>query len=318
MGLKTTTAGWMPQPAELRRARARHAEGQLSLAALRQEEQRATRAALELQVSAGVDLPTDGQMDRGDLVADFIEGLEGGARGGLVRCFGNRYVRRPRLVGPVSRRDPVTVGTWSHAQAGSDRPVKAVLAGPYTLMHWSYDEHYKSREQACMALAAAVRDEALDLVAAGAREIAIDEPAAGARSDEFGLVVRALGSVTEALRGQARTWSLAAFGGLPGELRRLWALPVDVVHVDLSHADAEALAAIADLPDERLLVAGVIDAVDAEVESPGEIERRVTAVLGRLPAERLWIGPSAGFRAIAASRVEAKLRALTAVAARLG
>ena len=42
-------------------------------------------------------------MDRSDAVGYFGERLEGMELAGLVRCFGNRYYRKPRIVGDVGQ-----------------------------------------------------------------------------------------------------------------------------------------------------------------------------------------------------------------------
>ena len=103
MGLKTTTVGWFPKPLDLRRARWRFAEGEIDEAELHTAEARATRGALKLQEELGLDLPVDGQMDRGDAVTFFAEQLEGMEPAGLVRCFGNRYYRKPVITGRSPR-----------------------------------------------------------------------------------------------------------------------------------------------------------------------------------------------------------------------
>jgi len=135
---------------------------------------------LKLQDELGIDLVVEGQMDRSDTVTFFAERLEGMELAGLVRCFGNRYYRKPRIVGAVTRERPITVESWKAVAQAASKPVKAILTGPYTLMDWSFDEHYGSREKCCMALADVVRAEAQDLVAAGAEEIEIDEQAIAA------------------------------------------------------------------------------------------------------------------------------------------
>ena len=189
MGLLTSTVGSFPKPPELARARRAFADGDIGRLALEQAERSAVRETIALQESLGLDLVVDGEMERGDMTTFFAERLEGMETSGLVRSYGNRYYRKPRIVGPVRRPGPLTVESWKFAQAASKQPVKAILTGPYTLMDWSFDEHYPSREACCIALAEVVRQEAEDLVAAGARDLQVDEPAISARPDELPLAV---------------------------------------------------------------------------------------------------------------------------------
>ncbi len=314
MGLKTTTVGWFPKPLDLRRARWRFAEGEIDGAKLREAESAATRDALKLQDELGLDLLVDGQMDRSDSATFFAERLEGMEPAGLVRCFGNRYYRKPRIVDEVTRQRPITVESWKAAAQAASKPVKAILTGPYTLMDWSFDEHYGSREKCCMALADVVRAEALDLVAAGAREIEIDEQAISARPEEMPLAREALERVTEPLRGQARTWVHICYGELLPVIDQLFSLPVDGLLLELSHAEDALIERLADLPQDTLLGAGVIDVYSADVESRATVRSRVQRVLAEVPADRLWLVPDSGLRALTEEVARAKLQVLVAAA----
>ena len=315
MGLRTTTVGWFPKPVDLRRARWRFSEGEIDEAKLRQAEAEATRNALKLQDELGIDLPVDGQMDRSDTVTFFAEKLEGMELGGLVRCFGNRYYRKPRIVDEVTRERPITVESWKAVAQAASKPVKAILTGPYTLMDWSFDEHYGSREKCCMALADVVRAEAEDLVAAGAKEIEIDEQAIATRPEEMPLAFQALERVTEPLRGKARTWTHICYGELLPVIDQVFSLPVDGLLLELSHAEDALIERLADLPQGTLLGAGVIDVYSSDVESGATVQARVQRVLDKVPADRLWLMPDTGLRALSEDVAKAKLQAMVAAAA---
>lgn len=318
MALLTTTTGWFPKPATLKLARWRLAEEEIEPSELQQAEEQATRDVLRLQEDLGLDLLVDGQMDRGDMVTHFAERLDGFEIGGLVRCYGNRYYRKPRIVDEVGRPGPLTVERWQAAQAAAQRPVKAVITGPYTLMDWSFDEHYASRHDCCMALAELMREEAEALLAAGATEIQIDEPAISARADEMGLVAEALGRVTANLRGRARTWTHLCYGDVLPVLREILALPVDGILVELSDSAAEALQSISRIPPKLHFGAGVIDVASPRVETPEEIRGRVEGLLNKIPAERLWLAPDAGLHALTGEQARAKLEAMVAAARSFG
>ncbi len=315
MGLRTTTVGWFPKPVDLRRARWRFAEGQTDEAKLREAEAEATRNALKLQDELGIDLPVDGQMDRSDTVTFFAERLEGMEPAGLVRCFGNRYYRKPRIVDEVTRERPITVESWKAVAQAASKPVKAILTGPYTLMDWSFDEHYGSREKCCMALADVVRAEAEDLVAAGAREIEIDEQAISTRPEEMPLVLQALERVTEPLRGKARTWTHICYGELLPVIDQVVSLPVDGLLLELSHAEDALIERLADLPQGTQLGAGVIDVYSSDVESDATVQARVQRMLDKVPADRLWLMPDSGLRALSEDVAKAKLQVLVGAAA---
>jgi len=314
VGLRTTTVGSWPKPRALRVARWRHAEGEIDDAALRAAEDAALREVLALQDSLGLDLLVDGQMDRGDMISHFAERLAGFERGGIVRCWDNRYYRRPRIVGDVSREGAVVVEGFERARTLARRPLKAVITGPYTLMDWSFDEHYGSRAACCLALADVLAEEARALVEAGAEDVQIDEPAISGRPDELPWIAEALGRVSRALEGKARSWLHVCYGDFAPLLPELVSLPVDVLSLELSHASEATLHALRALPATKGLAAGVVDAANPEVESAATIRARIERVLRHVPAERLWAAPDAGLRALPGAAARAKIEALLAAA----
>jgi len=313
----TTSAGSLPKPAALRAARFGHAQGLVDAAALRAAEGKARRAAIAMQEAAGIDLLVDGQVDRGDLVADFMESLEGVERGELVRCHGNRYVRRPRIVGAPARRGPFGVGNWQATALLTERPVKATVTGPYTLAAWSFDEHFDSRLDCAAALARIVRDEIADLIAAGVTELQLDEPALTTWPEETGAAAEAIATALEPARGVARRWLRVAYGDYERSLPALLGLPVDGLMIDLVHASDALLAELAGLGESQTLVAGVIDASRVD-EDEAMVLARVERVARVVPVERLGIAPDAGLGGVRAEPAERALRLLVAVAEALG
>jgi len=316
MGLKlrTTTAGWLPKPRALLLARWRHAEGEIDDRALGEATVRAVRAAVERQTELGLDLLVDGQLDRSDVATHFGERLGGIEVGGLVRCFDNRYYRVPRIVGPIERTAPLCVEAWSRARQLTGRPLKALVTGPYTLMDWSSDEHYPSREACCLAFAEAIRGEVEDLVAAGVTEIQLDEPAISVRPGELELVAAALERAISPARERARVWVHVCYGDLAPLLEQILALPADGLMLGLVGASEALIEGLAGLPADKSLAAGVVEAASDTVESAAELETRIAAVLEHVPADRLWIAPDAGLRATGESVAWEKLAVLVAAA----
>ena len=314
MGLNTTTVGWFPWSAELGRMQRDHREGDVDDAALQAAAADEMRDALRLQEDLGLDVHVDGQFDRGDMISFLAERIDGTEEGGLVRCFGNRYYRKPVITGAVSRNGPLTVDVWKRARAAASRPVKAVITGPYTLMHCSFDEHYGSRAECCRAMTEIVRDEVVDLVAAGAEEIQIDEPAIGARPDEMELAASVLARVTEAARGRARTWAWLGYGDLGPVLDRVLSLPVDGLLLEMANSGLEIVDGLDRLPADKLLGAGVLDVLTDEVESQDVLGRRIERLSQKVPRDRLWLVPDAGLRTLTPETARDKLRAMVAAA----
>lgn len=313
MSLETSTIGSFPKPKDLVKARRLYAEGEIDEAALEEAGDRATREVLALQESLGLDLLVDGEMDRGDMTTFFAERVAGMEVSGLVRSYGNRYYRKPVIVGNVKREGPMTVERFRFASGQAKRPVKAILTGPYTLMDWSFDEHYPSREAAAMALAEVVRQEVEDLAKAGATDIQIDEPAVSARPDELDLAARALDRVTSGIRGKARTWAHVCYGEFGPVLEAMLRLPVDGLLLELSNSGFDSIEAIGRLlPKDKILGAGVVDSHTHVIEPVATVRARIERVLEHVPAERVFVNPDCGLKTRTIEEARGKLEAMVA------
>ncbi len=315
MALLTTTIGSFPKPPALHEARRRFAEGELAREALRQVEDDATRAALLLQDEFGIALLVDGEMDRADPITTFAERLSGVEIDGWVRVYGDRYVRRPKITGVLGRTSSTTVERWRFARDAARGAVKAVLPGPYSLMDGSFDEHYGSRRDVCLAFADIVRDEAAELAAAGAVEIQLDEPSAGANPSELPLMHEALERVMAPLRGRSRVWLYLGYADLAELGSELATLPANGLIVAAAHCAYDGLEPFARaLPADRVAGIGVIDVLDPRVETEAEIRERIAKVTAVIPRDRLWLVPDGGFRALRPETARAKLSAMVAAA----
>jgi len=313
MALLTSSIGSFPKPQALHEARRRFSDGEIDAAALRRVEEEAARGVLKVQDELGISLLVDGEMDRADPITTFAERLSGVEIDGWVRVYGDRYVRRPKITGALVRTTSTTSDRWRFARDAAQGAVKAVLAGPYSLMDGSFDEHYGSRREVCLAFATIVRDEAVELAAAGATEIQLDESAAGARPEELPLMREVLERVMAPLRGRSRVWLYLGYADLEAVGAQLAALPANGLLVAGAHCGYEGFQAFARaLPEDRFVGIGVIDVLDPRVETEDEIRARLAIVTKLVPRDRLWAVPDGGLRALRPETARAKLAAMAA------
>ena len=318
--LETTSVGALPKPDYLVRARARAARGELAGATLRALEERATAEWLAFQEAVGIDVLVDGEQYRGDMATYFAEHLEGMAISGLVRSYGNRYYKKPVITGELGRDGPISVGWYEFAQARTRKPVKGMITGPYTMMDWSFDEHYGSREEAALAFAKLLHEEARDLQAAGARVIQVDEPALAARADELPLLVKAVGVVTQGL--DAKTVLHTCYGNYADIYGYFNRLSVDQLDLEMSNSSLDLLDRFRRDPLEKEIAFGVIDVHSHVVETEAEVMERIAQALTIFDANKLVIDPDCGLKTRTVDEAKAKLevmvRAVRAVRADRG
>ena len=304
-GLWTTSVGSLPKPSYVTQARSRFARREIDRAELRDLEEKATTEWIEFQTSIGTDLVVDGEQYRGDMVAFFAEELPGLEIGGLVRSYGNRYYRKPIAVGPIGRDHAVTVEWWKFAQSLTDRPVKGMLTGPYTICDWSFNEHYSTRRDFVLDLAKVIRDEALDLEKAGARYIQIDEPAASTRLDELELVIEAMQIVTEPL--SAHTITHICYGDFHRAYPKMLDIPVDQIDLEFANSDYSLLNEFDDHPFTKVIGLGVSDVHSHEIEDVDRIVDGIRKSLKYIPPERMFVDPDCGLKTRTEGEAKEKL-----------
>ena len=307
--LPTTAVGSYPKPPQLLEARQMMLAGRLKPKDLKPLEERTTREWISLQEEIGLDVLVDGEMYRGDMATYFTENLEGFKISGLVRSYGNRYYRKPIIVGEIGWKGPVTVDWWKFSQSLTKKPVKGIITGPYTMMDWSFNEYYPNRREACLALARALHEEVKALSDAGAKIIQIDEPAISARSEELQeFAIEAMKIVTEGV--DAYFISHICYGAFefiyPGMLQ----LPVDNFDLEMSNSELDLVELFRKYPFTKDLSFGVVDVHSHVVEDVETVKDRIGRALEVLKPEQPWIDPDCGLKTRTREETLGKLRSM--------
>ena len=308
-GLLTTSVGSFPKPGYLTQARNEFALKKISREELAELECKATAEVIRLQEDIGLDVLVHGEMERGDMVAYFAEQLtESMTIGGLVRSYGNRYYHKPIITSKLRWQGPMTVEMWRYAQGLTDKPVKGMLTGPYTMVDWSFDEYYGDRVQAVLDMAAVIHEEAVELDKAGARYIQVDEPAASTRLDEMDLVSRGLFIVTQGLK--AKTITHICYGDFASAFQQIVNLPVDQLDIETANSGYDLLDLFRQDRFEKELAMGVVDVHNHRIETVEEVVAGIRRGLEVLPPQRLYIDPDCGLKTRTWDEAEAKLRVM--------
>lgn len=312
-GLLTTSVGSFPKPPSLMKARAQFRRGDIDEATLSRCEKDATLQVIRLQEALDMDILVHGEMERGDMVAYFAEHWRGFKESLPVRSYGNRYYRKPIVVDKVGGGDePLGLSAWQEAQALTDRPVKGMLTGPYTICDWSFDAYYGDRKALIFDLAHLVHKEAQALDEAGCPWIQIDEPALSTRPEEIDWAIEAMAIVTKGLK--AKTISHICYGNYDRLYPAVLDLPVDQLDLEAANRSYELLDVIArhqkdhPWPKNRELALGVFDVHRHRVESLEDMKAGIVRALDLIPAQQLYIDPDCGLKTRTWEESEAKLR----------
>ncbi len=294
-----------PRPARLRNAINRFDRGEMSTEELRAVEEDVTREVIDEQVEAGLDLITDGQIRWEDDQTYVARRLRGVSITGLVRYFDtNTYFRQPVVEGPVAWTEAITVADYRFAAKHSQRPVKAVMPGPYTLARLSRDEHYGSLEGGVMGYAGALNQEARALQEAGAGFIQLNEPAILRHRGDLPLFRRAIERALEGISVQRALYLY--FGDMDGLYPQVLDLPIDVLGLDFVMG-ARNFELLKTAPFTKTLGLGLVDGRNTKMESVEQILEGLRRVQEVVPLDRVHLSPSCGLEFLPREAAQAKL-----------
>jgi 5-methyltetrahydropteroyltriglutamate--homocysteine methyltransferase len=283
--------------------------------ALEEAQNDATVLALDDQHRAGVDIVTDGEMRResySNRFANALDGIDIDNPGEAIDRTG-KAVPVPRVVGEVSRRQPVEVPYIKFLKAHTNKPIKITLPGPFTMSQQAQNDYYADQAGLAMAYAEAVNAEMTALFAAGVDIVQLDEPYVQARpeaAEDY-----ALEAIDKALAGASGSTVLHVCFGYGKHvadkpsgyafLDALDACRADEISIECAQPRLK-MDLVLGLPSKRVHV-GVIDLRDTEVESADTVARRIEAALEFLPPTRLVVAPDCGMKYLTRDVAFAKL-----------
>src|SRR5918992_5025018 len=173
---------------------------------------------LRLLENAGLDVVYDGEQRRSEMYDHAVRHATGFETRGTVRSFDNKYYTKAAVVEKPLVEGAYDLEEFEFVRSHTDRAVKVPFTGAYTIVDWSYDEHY-ARNGTMLGAAAqraearrrfgvdvardVVRPNVAGLVEAGAEWVQVDEPAATTRPEEVPLVVETFNATREGI--DART-----------------------------------------------------------------------------------------------------------------
>ncbi|MDQ4143085.1 MAG: methylcobamide--CoM methyltransferase [Actinomycetota bacterium] len=269
------------------------------------------------QEEAGIDIVSDGLVRWDDILTPIARQSAGFEIGGLLRWFDNNvYYRRPVCTGPIEWRGPSTVDAYRFAKSVATHEVKAIVPGPITFARLSVDEHYGTHEEFVLAIARLLAQEVFELEAAGAKHIQIDEPALLDAPEDIDLGSEALYVLTSELK-EAETTLATYFGDIKRLGPQIFEYPVTYFGLDFV-SGPENFQLVEQLPPEKSLQAGILDARNTKLETVEELDRVIELLGAKVTADRLRIAPSAGLEFLPREKARAKLHRLGEAARRGG
>ncbi|HIM26644.1 MAG TPA: methionine synthase [Candidatus Marinimicrobia bacterium] len=288
--------------------------------------------AIQDQVSAGLDVITDGEMSRRDFNLSFYSLIEGIEKTVInIRQFGppahdqrGKYSIHGELSAPNGLG---VVEDYKRLQklAPPGPILKASIPGPYTLSgRLLPNEQYPDRYIITEALVSIVREELQRLLDAGCKEITVDEPSMScyAYKEDPVKFVDIFNRTVEPIIGKTHLSAHLCFGNYKGRavsprqyspmFPAFLEMQVDEIHVEMASREFSELEIIGEIAKKKNVTVGIIDVKSYYIEPVEEVVRRVRRCLDYAPAERLSFAPDCGLSQTARWAAKEKLQNMVA------
>ena len=322
--LPTTTIGSFPQTAEIRRTRRSFKNGDIDEATYDSQMKEQIQDAIEQQRSYGLDVYVHGEPERNDMVEYFGEQLGGFAftQNGWVQSYGSRCVKPPIIYGDVSRPAPMTVNYATYAQSIAEKPVKGMLTGPITILHWSFVRDDQPASATCEQIALALRDEVNDLEKAGIGIIQVDEPALREglplRKEEWPAYIdwatRCFRICVSSVADRTQIHTHMCYSSFGDVISAIVKMDADVISIESARSEMAILQSFVDFEYPNEIGLGVYDIHSPNAPSVGDITTRLRQANEYIPAQRLWVNPDCGLKTRQWDEVSPALKNMVAAA----
>ncbi|MCC7376640.1 MAG: methionine synthase [Verrucomicrobiales bacterium] len=318
--LRTSVIGSYPFPSWLEFA-SQHLDrfGPDDIAELQND---AVNAALQDQITAGLDVITDGEQTRFDFNLSFygfIQGID--LESAPPRRFGPPAhdqrgkhavvgeLRAPRGLGAVEEYKRLQLLTEPWRKASYQPTLKSSVPGPYTLSGRLAPNPalgYPDRWALTEALLPIVRKELEDLVEAGCQEISVDEPSMScyAYREDPKRFVDIFNRTVETVAGRTRVCTHLCFGNFkaravgPRQIAPMFPAFLDFkcneMHVEMASREFAELELTEKIAERCDVAVGIVDVKSYYVETPDDIANRVRRCFEFVPPEKLVLAPDCG------------------------
>src|SRR5687767_3432253 len=271
-------------------------------------------AAIHDQMTAGLDVITDGEQTRLDFNLSFygyINGIENNPS--TTRKFGPpAHDQRGKYNIAGELKAPNGLGTVKEfmrlKKLAPPGPVlKTSIPGPYTLSgRLLPNEKYKDRFAITEASLPIIRKELVELVDAGCTEITVDEPSMScyAYKEDTKRFVDIFNRTVASIAGKCRLSTHLCFGNFKGRpvgfrsiapmLPEFLDLKVNEVHVEMANREFSEIELLKVFAEKMDVAVGIIDVKNYYIETVDDVVERINRCLKYVPASRLAVAPDCG------------------------
>jgi 5-methyltetrahydropteroyltriglutamate--homocysteine methyltransferase len=315
--LPTTMVGSYSMPGWLERLKTDYFARRISRNDLDDIHDTVVKAAIKDQEIAGLDIVTDGELRRDNMIDYFIERLPGVHIDRSSKKFYYDFYDS-EVVGKIPVASLGLVNDFKFLLANTERVPKVCITGPHSLTKRIRNKHYPTEAALATDIARVMNMELKELVKAGARLIQIDEPYYSGFPEDLDWGIGVLNILVDGV--DAKIAVHICYGnryGKPsweGSYRYLFPRILDAkinqLSLEFARRGGEDLELFREYKVPFELGAGVIDVKTHLAETPDIVAQRIRKVIEFMPAERVVVLPDCGLFHVPRDIAFAKLSAM--------
>ena len=327
--LPTTVVGSYSMPGWLERLKTEYFARRISRVDLDEIHDTAVKAAIKDQEVAGLDIITDGELRRDNLIDYFVERMPGvQIDRGSKKFYYDFY--NSVVEGKLPHASLGLAEDFRFLLANTDREAKFCITGPHSLSKRIHNNFYPTEEAFATDIASVLNLELKEMVKAGARFIQIDEPYLSGFPDDLSWTVGVWNTLVDGV--QAKIGLHICYGNRYGKpswegsyrylLPKIFDAKVQQLTLEFARRGDEDLELLRELVPHFEVGVGVIDVKTHAVETADVVAERIRKSLKFAPAERLFVLPDCGCfhlpRQIAFAKLSAMVEGTRQVRKELG
>ena len=293
----TTVVGSYPrigdssEKQKLRKIQEQYDRGEVDESALYDAWDDAIKEAVKEQVEAELDIISDGQIVS-TYQESFVASKLGIKLGGMIRYFDtNTFLRQPIIQKEIKWEYPILDYDYSIAACNSDKPVKAIIPGPYTIARFSKNEFYKSFDDLVLRLSEELNNEVRHFDSKiKAPIIQINEPAILRNKQDIELFLKAFTRLVDGIK-ESKIALYTYFGDTDGILDQLQELPLNIIGLDFIYnkKNFDLLKGF-----KKELGFGIVNARNTKLEDKSDLIVSIIKATEFIDPKNIYVNPSCG------------------------
>ena len=321
--------GSLLRPRRLKNAFGAYRANEITPAELEEAIDESVTEAIMLQEDCGMRSITDGEFRRGSWFLGFVDAVDGLTTKPATFNFSGEHAGWDCAYaeGKLKRSRGITVGEFEYIKERTARTPKVTMPTPSSMHFYRQGEAadpdvYPDIDALFEDLVEIYRQEIAALDKAGCEYVQFDEvpiamlcdPKIQERVRESGedplaLVDRYIAALNAALEGRPEDMTIGlhmcrgnykgqwmAEGGYAPVAEKLFqGAAVDAFFLEYDSERAGDFSPLQAMPDDKLVVLGLVSTKTPELESPDALKRRLEEASKVVPMERLAISPQCGF-----------------------